>query len=201
LVGAAGRSVWYLAGSAPACFLLVDERAGGILVNSPAFSPSVANAVERVAKTRFIFYPSRYGATDVARWRSATGARTIASGAEVADIPGPVDEAIDGGVRIHGRLDFLALSGRTRGTCALRSRVEPAVVFFGPALEHADWPVLVAHADDHSYENRLIGALGLQQLAFEFALCDNYRHGISRFGPGADQAVAGGLAAALGADA
>ena len=199
LVDVAGREVWYVADSVPACFLLVDERAGGILVNSPAFTPSLADAIERVATARFIFYPSRYGATDVARWRTATGARTIASAAEAADIRGPVDEAIDGAVRIYGRLDFLALSGRTRGTCALRSRAEPAIVFFGPALEHAPWPALVLHEDDFSAENRLIGALGLRGERFEFAFCDNYIEQVSKFGPRASMAVAAGLADVLDA--
>jgi hypothetical protein len=195
-----GRPVWHLAGSAPACFLLVDERAGGILVNSPVFDPHLAEAIARVAKIRFIFFPSWRGARNVAQWRSACAARTIAAVAEMPAISGPIDEGIDSGVRIHGRLDFLALPGRTRGTCALRSRAEPGIVFFGPALEHADWPLLVRHDDDDSYEDRLIGGLGVRALEFEFAFCDNYSHGLSRFGPGADRAVAAGLAAVLEAD-
>ncbi len=197
----AGRAVWYLSGTVPACFLFVDARAGGILVNSPPFDARLAAVVESVAKVRFIFFPSRFGATDVAQWRAALAARTAAGAEECAAIAGPIDEAIDGGVRIHGRLDFLALPGRTRGTCALRSKMDPAIVFFGPALEHGDWPRLVAHADDHSYENRLIGALGLSHVAFEFAFCDNYSHGSSRFGPGAGRAVATGLAKLLDPEA
>lgn len=197
LLEVAGRSVWYLPGSVPACFLLVDVRAGGILVNSPPFDARVVEVVERVAKVRFVFFPSRFGATDVAQWRAALAARTVAAAEECAAIAGPIDEAIDGGVRIHGRLDFLALSGRTRGTCALRSKIDPAIVFFGPALEHGDWPLLVAHADDDSYENRVIGAIALQDLRFEYAFCDNYVHGRSRFGPGAAAAVRANLAAEL----
>ena len=200
LLDVAGREVWYLAGSAPASFLLGDERAGGILVNSPPFQPQLAEAVMRLARVQFIFYPSRRGAADVAQWRSACAARTIAAVDEVGAISGPIDEAIDAGVRIHGRLDFLALPGRTRGTCALRSKIEPAIVFFGPALEHADWPQLVAHDDDYSYEDRLIGALGLRDAAFEFGFCDNYSHGHSRFGPGASRVIAAGLAAVLESD-
>ena len=200
LLDVGGRAIWHLAGSVPACFLLVDERAGGILVNSPQFEPRLAEAVERIARVRLIFFPSWRGASDVGQWRSACAARTVAAVGEVEAIPGPIDEAIDGGVRIHGRLDFLLLPGRTRGTCALRSKAEPGVVFFGPALEHADWPMLVAHADDYSYEDRLIGALGLRGLAFEFGFCDNYSHGKSRFGPGAGRAVAAGLAAVVEPD-
>jgi hypothetical protein len=200
LLDVAGREVWYLAGTAPASFLLVDARAEGILVNTPPFQADLAEAVLHATRVRFIFYPSRHGAADVAQWRSACKARTIGAVDEVAAIPGPIDEAINGGVRIHGRLDFLALPGRTRGTCALRSKIEPAIVFFGPALEHADWPSLVAHDDDASYENRLIGALGLRDVAFEFGFCDNYSHGRSRFGPGAGRAVAASLAAVIESD-
>lgn len=197
LVEVAGRAVWYLPGSAPACFLLVDGRAGGILVNSPPFDARLAAAMERVAKMRFIFFPSRFGANDVALWRAALAARTLASAEECAAIAGPVDEAIDGGVRVHGRLDFLALSGRTRGTCALRSKADPAIVFFGPALDHGDWPLLRAHDDDDSYENRVLGAVALQDLRFEFAFCDNFAHGRSRFGPGAAAAIRANLAREL----
>lgn len=192
-----GREVWLVPASVPACFLLVDERAGGVLVNAPPFDANLVQAMGHVTEVRFIFFPSRFGAIDVAQWRSALNARTIAAAGECSAITGPVDEPIDGGVRIHGRLDFLALSGRTRGTCALRSKAEPAIAFLGPALEHDPWPVLRAHADDDSYENRVIGALGLRGVAFEFAFCDNYSHGSSRFGPEASRAVAAGLAEAL----
>ena len=199
LLEVAGRAVWYLPGSMPACFLLVDGRAGGILVNSPQFDARLAAAVASVSKVRFVFFPSRFGATDVALWRAALAARTVAAAEECAAIAGPIDEAIDGGVRVHGRLDFLALSGRTRGTCALRSKTDPAIVFFGPALEHGDWPLLRAHDDDYSYENRVLGAVALQDLRFEFAFCDNYVHGQSRFGPGAADAIRIHLASELSA--
>jgi hypothetical protein len=71
------------------------------------------------------------------------------------------------------------------------------MIFFGPILDHQDWPTLVAHADDYSFENRLLGALGLGDLRFEFAFCDNYVHGRSRFGPGAARAVRTNLTAVL----
>jgi hypothetical protein len=196
---ALGRAVWLVPDTTPASFLFVDERAGGILVNSPPYSAALAAALAAIAPVRFIFYPSHRGAVDVERWREACRARTLAAAGEIADIAGPIDEAIDGAVRLYGRLDFLPLSGRTRGTCALRSRVAPGIVFFGPALEHAPWPVLVPHEDDFSAENRLIGAPGLRDERFEFAFCDNYIHGSSRFGPGASAAVAAGLAEVLGA--
>lgn len=186
-------------GTAPACFLLVDERAGGILVNSPPYSEELAAELTSIAPVRFIFYPSHLGAAHVRRWRDACGARTLASSEEVPDIAGPIDEPIDGGVRFYGRLDFLPMSGRTRGTCGLRSRIAPGVVFFGPALEHAPWPALMAHEDDHSPENRLIGAAGLCGERFEFAFCDNYIVGVSRFGPAASAAVSAGLREILAA--
>lgn len=197
LLEVAERAVWYLPGSVPACFLLVDGRAGGILVNSPPFDARLAAIVEGVAKVGFVFFPSRFGATDVAQWRAALAARTVATAEECPAISGPIDEAIDGGVRIHGRLDFLTLSGRTRGTCALRSKTDPGIVFFGPALEHGDWPLLRAHDDDYSYENRVLGAVAVQDLRFEFAFCDNYVHGRSRFGPGAAEAIRANLASEL----
>ena len=179
------RSVHYLPGTAPASFLLVDDRAGAILVNCPPFAARVLASVDAIARPAFLFLPSRFGAFDLDRWRTATGARAIAGAEEAGDIAGTVDERIDANVRFYGRLDFLPLAGRTRGTYALRVKEPPAIVFFGPALEHADWPVLRPHADDHSYENRVIGALGLRDLEFEFAFCDNYLHGKSKFGPGA----------------
>ena len=199
VLDAPGRQVWLVPGAAPASFLFVDERAGGILVNTPRYRETLAAALAAIATVRFIFYPSRHGAADVAQWREACRARTLAAAEEAADIPGPIDEPIDGAVRFYGRLDFLPLSGRTRGTCALRSRAAPGIVFFGPALEHAPWPVLALHEDDFSVENRLIGALGLREEPFEFAFCDNYIHALSRFGPGASAAVAAGLAEVLGA--
>jgi hypothetical protein len=57
----------------------------------------------------------------------------------------------------------------------------------------------VLHEDDFSAENRLIGALGLRGERFEFAFCDTYIGGASKFGPGASAAVAAGLADVLGA--
>jgi len=191
------RSVHYLPGSQPAVFYFVDDRAGGILINTPRFSVETLSALMRIAPPKFIFLPSRFGARDVAEWRAASGAKVLAGAEDVSAIQGPVDEPIDGGVRFYGRLDFLALSGRTRGTVALRSREEPGIIFFGPALEHGDWPRLQPHDDDDSWENRLIGALGLREIEFEYAFCDNYVHTTSRYGPGADEAVRAELAAVL----
>jgi len=51
------------------------------------------------------------------------------------------------------------------------------------------WPALIAHADDYSAENRLIGALGLRDQRFEYAFTDVFEPGRTRFGPGAAAAV------------
>jgi len=191
------RSVHYLPGSLPAVFYFVDDRAGGILINAPRFSAETLSAVTRIAPLKFIFLPSRFGARDLGEWRSTSGAKVLAGAEEIPSIDGPVDEAIDGGVRFYGRLDFLALSGRTRGTVALRSREDPGIIFFGPALDHADWPQLRPHDDDYSWENRLIGALSLRDIEFEHGFCDNYVYPTSRHGPRAGEAVRQELAAVL----
>jgi hypothetical protein len=195
------RSVHVVPGAAPAVFLLVDERAGSILVNLPPFSEAALGAIRRVANPDFIFLPSRFGARDLDRWRAATSARTVASSEEVSGVDGTIDEPVDGGVRMHGRLDFLLLSGRTRGNCALRVKEPPGLVFFGPALEHshAGTFALRAHPDDYSFENRVIGALALRDLEFEYAWCDDYIHGTSQHGPEASILVRKALAAALDA--
>lgn len=193
------RSVHVLEGAAPAVFLLVDDRAGAILVNVPPFSEMALGEIRRAADPTFIFLPSRFGARDLDLWREATGARTIASAEEAPAIEGKIDETIDGSVRMHGRLDFLMLSGRTRGTCALRVKEPPGIIFFGPALEHAgaDSFVLRQQRDDYSFENRLIGALGLRDLEFEFAFCDDYIDDESTGGPGASVGVRSAVDAAL----
>lgn len=199
LVRVPRRAVYLLADSAPAVFLLLDERAGGILVNTPAFSEARFRAINAVARPSFIFFPSARGARDVDRWREATLARTIASAEEAPGIAGVIDEPVGGDVRLYGRLDFLMLSGRTRGTCALRVKEPPGVVFFGPAFEHAAPELLRPHADDHSYENRVIGALAVRDLEFEYAFCDDFVHGSTRAGPGASKLFAARLAAVVGA--
>jgi hypothetical protein len=188
-----GRRVVLVRSGPPACFLLADPLAGGVLVNTPAFDPALAAALPPV---KFIVYPSARGAADVSTWRDATGARVVAGLGE--PVPGPVDERADGTIRITGRLDFLALAGATRGTVALRSKGPPGIVFFGPALSQgAGWPALRHDAADWSWENRVIGALGIASLAYDFAFCDDYAEGASMTGPGAADAVARGLREAV----
>ena len=71
------------------------------------------------------------------------------------------------------------MSGVTEGSCALRIKNDGGAIFFGPILEPgADgWPALVPHDDDYSAENRLIGALGLQDQRFEYAFTDVFETG------------------------
>lgn len=196
LINLPDRRVFYVPGAAPASFYLADNRAGGVLVNAPRFDPGLCERLEAAAPLRFVFLPSAFGAAEAGTWR-ARGAAVIASVEEAPLIEAPIDQPVDRKVRLVRDIDFLPMSGRTRGSCALRVRASPSIVFFGPILDHGDWPTLVAHADDYSFENRLFGALGLADLRFEFAFCDNYVHGRSRFGPGAAEAVRKNLAAAL----
>ncbi|MCG6876884.1 MAG: hypothetical protein LJE97_17485 [Betaproteobacteria bacterium] len=196
LISLPNRRVFYLPGTTPACFYLTDERAGGVLINAPPFESSLHERLEAVAPLRFVFVPSVFGAGDAGRWRTS-GAAVIASVEEAPLINVPIDQQVDRKVRLVRDIDFLPMSGRTRGSCALRVRASPSMIFFGPILDHQDWPTLVAHADDYSFENRLLGALGLGDLRFEFAFCDNYVHGRSRFGPGAARAVRTNLTAVL----
>jgi hypothetical protein len=106
------------------------------------------------------------------------------------------------GRKLSRTIDFLPMSGVTAGSCALRIKTNGGVLFFGPTLEPgADgWPALVAHADDDSPENRLIGALGLQDVAFEYAFTDVFEEGRSRYGPGAGEAVKRNLRRVLETD-
>jgi hypothetical protein len=196
LINLPDRRVFHLSGSEPACFYLAHGRAGGVLINSPPYAADLHDELEAVAPLRFVFLPSAFGSANAGSWRAA-GAAVIASVEEAPQIDTPIDQPVDRKVRLVRDIDFLPMSGRTRGSCALRVRASPSIVFFGPILDHRDWPALVAHSDDYSFENRVLGALGLQDLRFEFAFCDNYARGRSRFGPGAAAAVRRNLAAEL----
>jgi len=77
------RSVYYLPRTAPAVFFLADHEGGGVLVNTPSFSPRLAARLNRIAPVKFAFFPSRLGARDAAAWRAA-GARAIAYADELA---------------------------------------------------------------------------------------------------------------------
>jgi len=191
LVALRDRDIYYVAGSRPAAYYVADREAGGVLVNAPPFDEALLAALRAVAPPAYIFLPSHRGARDLARWRAAAGAETIAFEAEVPHIAGTVDLAVGRDRKLTRTIDFLPMSGVTEGSCALRIKTNGGVLFFGPILEPGDdgWPALIAHADDYSAENRLIGALGLRDQRFEYAFTDVFEPGRTRFGPGAAAAV------------
>lgn len=193
------RTVYWIADSSPAAFYLHDREGGGILINAPPFAPGLLAALRAIAAPAFLFLPSRLGAAAAAAWRDASGCRVLAHAREAPSLAAAVDVALDREHRFSRTIDFLPMSGRTEGSCALRCRNLPGMIFFGPILDHgADgWPCLAPHADDHSWENRLIGALGLRDLAFEYAFCDNFDPAVALHGPGASAAVAARLDRAL----
>lgn len=183
------RSVWYLPGTRPAVFYLADREGGGVLINTPPYAMDLAHALGAIAPLNYAFFPSRFGAVDVAAWRKH-GVKTMAYGAEAAHI-GAIDSVIDREQRFSRTIDFLPMSGRTESSAALRCKNKPGIVFFGPILEcNANGvPTLIAHEDDYSWENRLFGALGLQDLHYEYAFTDDFEPGHSQFGPGIDQLI------------
>jgi hypothetical protein len=192
------RSVYYLPRTAPAVFYLAENEGGGVLINTPPFSRKLAARLENVAPPCYVFIPSRMGARHAPAWREA-GAKVIASRDELAGHHVGVDVALDRGWRFSRTVDFLPLAGRTAHTCALRCRAKPAILFLGPALSRAasGWPGLEPRPDDHSYENRLLGAVGLRRLKYEYAFTDDFDPIASRYGPGAGRAIGVELEKAL----
>ncbi|MHB8847349.1 MAG: MBL fold metallo-hydrolase [Burkholderiales bacterium] len=185
------RSVYYVPGSSPAVFFLADREGGGILINSPRYSPELLATLDALLPLKFIFYPSYLGAADADAWREASGAKTMAYGHEAKRIDGTVDLILERENRFSRTIDFFAMSGRTESSCALRCKNKPGLIFFGPVLSTAEsgWPTLKPQPDDYSYENRLFGVLGLQDVKFEYAFTDDFDPRTSRFGPGADMAI------------
>lgn len=193
-----GRSVYHVSRTHPAVFYLVDDAGGGLLINTPPYSTALRDELARLAPLRFAFYPSRLGACDTRAWRAA-GIATIAYGVEARAIPGGVDIVLDRGYRFSRSVDFLPMSGRTEATCALRCKPYPAIIFFGPALTRgpSGWPEIAPQPDDFSYENRLLGAVGLRRLKYEFAFTDDFDPRKSRYGPGASKTIGAHLDALL----
>ncbi|HKI65189.1 MAG TPA: hypothetical protein VKA16_11280 [Burkholderiales bacterium] len=185
------RTIYHLAGTRPAVYYIADREAGGVLVNAPPFDAELLAALSAVAPPAYVFLPSRRGAQDLERWRTAAGVESIAFEAEAAHVAGTVDLAVGRGRKLTRTIDFLPMSGVTEGSCALRIKNNGGAIFFGPILEPGPdaWPALVAHDDDCSAENRLIGILGLQDQRFEYAFTDVFEPGRTRYGPGADAAV------------
>ena len=198
LLNLRGRDIYLVApsGAHPAVYFIADADAGGILINTPPYDDALRSTLQAVAPLRYLFFPSRFGAHDVDRWRQASGAESLAYGAEVSAIAGTVDLALDNKNKLTRTIGFLPMSGRTAGSCALYLRNLPGAIFFGPILAPAasGWPTLTPQPDDHSYESRLFGALGLQDVKYDYAFTDVFVEGRTQFGPGADRAVQAELA-------
>ena len=194
-----GRAVYHLTGPGPAAFYLVLDGVGGVLVNLPPYDAVLQAGLDALAPIRVIFLPSHRGARDAARWREATGAPAAAYGDEGARVAGGVDIALDRGWRLTREVDFLPLAGRTAGSCAMRVKRRPVILFAGPALDRqpTGWPGITAHPDDDSFENRLLGAVGLRHLRFDYVFTDDFDPALSRIGPQAAVAVRHHLDAAL----
>ena len=186
-----GRTIYWLEGTAPAVFFLVDSEAGGVLVNAPPYTPTLAQSLREIRPIEYVFLPSHFGARDLDAWR-AEGAEVLAYGPESALLETKVDIVLDPKRKLTRTINFLPLAGRTIGTCGLWLKNLPGVVFFGPALQLGEdgWPTLAPRADDYSYESRLFGALGLKDLRYEYAFTDEFTADTTQFGPGADRAIA-----------
>ncbi|MEY2342344.1 hypothetical protein AB4090_09580 [Acidithiobacillus sp. IBUN Pt1247-S3] len=198
------RSIHYVeAGEdSPAVYYIADKDAGGIIINAPRYDAATWQQLETLAPPTILFLPSRFGAQDLPQWQEK-GLRLVAQPVEGKALGIDLDVALDSKLRLTRTIDFLPMSGRTAGSCALRLRNKPGAIFFGPILEPAQstgWPSLVPHPDDQSWENRLFGSLGLQDVAFEYAFCDRFTPGQTPFGPGADAGIAAALQELLAAD-
>lgn len=186
-----GREIYWLEGTAPAVYFLLDREAGGVLINAPSHTATLAQALRKLHAIDYVFLPSHFGARDLDAWR-AEGAEILAYGPECAAIAAPVDIALDNKRKLTRTINFLPLAGRTAGTCALWLKNLPGTIFFGPALQPGSegWPSLNPLPDDYSYESRLFGALGLKDLRYDYAFTDEFVPGTTKFGPGADRAIA-----------
>lgn len=196
-----GRTIYLVPVEAgmPAVYFLVDQDAGGVLINTPRYNVETQSALTAIAKINYLFFPSRFGARDVDAWREATGAESLAYGPEAAVIGGRTDIIVDNKSKLTRTISFLPMSGRTEGSCALYLRNLPGVMFFGPILSPgaSGWPTLVPRADDYSFETRILGSLGLKDLKYAYAFTDEFVDGQTQFGPGADQAIQAELDRAL----
>ncbi len=193
-----GRTIFLVGAGPPAVYFIADHKAGGILVNAPMFSAALHAELAGHAPLRYLFLPSHRGACDLAAWRGQ-GVEILAFAQERPFIGGVVDIVVDGHQKLTRTIDFLPMAGRTAGTCGLRIKNLPGALFLGPALDPGDdgWPRLQAHADDYSYETRLMGVFGLRDVRFDYLFTDSFVPGRTRFGPGADQHMRGHLDALL----
>jgi len=192
------RQIFFLAGE-PSAFFIRDKQAGGILLNTPPYS---AELHQQLGRIDFIFLPSHRGAAHLQAWREQDQPQVLAHEYEAALIPQPVDVRINRQYKLSRTIDFVLMAGVTSGTCALLLKNNPGVLFFGPALQHGEdgWPQLLPNADDQSWENRLMGSLGLQDLKFNYAFCDNFSDEQHHYGPEADKHIQQQLQKWLGRD-
>ena len=187
------RRIYRVGDGSPVVWLIDDRELGGILVNAPPFSNATLQAIRAVTRPAYLFLPSRRGARDLAAWHHA-GLEILAFEAEAPAIRaagGIVDIAFNRKQRLSRTIDFLPMAGATEGSCALRLKTLPGVIFFGPTLAPGPdgWPTLTPNPDDHSWEARLFGALGVKDLKFAYAFCDRFEPGKTRFGPDADAQI------------
>ena len=187
------RRIYRVGNDSPTVWLIDDRELGGILVNAPPFSDGTLQAIRSVTRPAYLFLPSRHGARNLAAWHDA-GLEILAFEAEAPAIRaagGIVDIAFNRKQRLSRTIDFLPMAGVTEGSCALRLKNLPGVIFFGPMLAPGPdgWPTLIPNPDDHSWEARLFGALGVKDLKFAHAFCDRFEPGKTRFGPDADAQI------------
>lgn len=184
----------------PASFLINDHKAGGIVINLPSYDKSLAEKILHITSVNYIFFPSHRGAIDTPQWKCAFHAKTICLPEEAPLIDDDIDIEIERKNRLTRTIDFLPLSGATPGTCGLRLKNKPGIIFFGPALEIGEnqWPTIQLSQDDHSSENRMFGALGLSHLTYDYAFTDTFHLNQTQYGPNASTFINQSLKKDLG---
>jgi len=175
----------------PACFLIVDHKAGGILVNTPDFSEPLLKELTKQSDIDYLFFPSKFGCHDLQEWKTATGAESIAHELEADAITPDIDLKVNHKTKLTRTMDFVPMGGRTKGSCALFLKNLPGILFLGPTLSVGEnqWPALIENDDDESFESRMFGVLGLKDLKYDYVFTDDFDPDASKFGPGASEQV------------
>lgn len=187
------RKIFYVTpqNDEPAAFLIIDDKAGGILINTPAFSDALLKNILELTPLNFIFLPSKFGAQSLKQWKIATNAESIAHEIEASSIDSPIDITVNHKTKLTRTMDFVPMAGRTKGSCALFLKNLPGVLFLGPTLstDKSGWPALVQQDDDASFETRMFGVLGLKELKYDYVFTDDFRLNRNKFGPSASTEV------------